>query len=196
MSDDEGVNGKPVGYRNPPKSGQFKKGAPSPNPKGRPRKAATTQEALAGAMGRKVSLAVDGARKRVSVREALSLKLIQGALAGDPKVALPVMKMAKDWEAEEARDRKAAAKSEEQTPERQEAARQFRWFVYDLFEIGKALHQAGIFVVVEGNRARLAKWLVDLVISQRPDLASALSVRNSRTDYVVDVSSSDPWPKS
>ena len=183
--DDGGVGGKPVGYRSPPRSGQFKKGQ-SGNPMGRPRKSRTTREALESALARNINLAIDGRRKRMPVRDALSLKLIQGALAGDPKSTIALMKMAKDWEREDDRARMVAEAPRKQTPEEVAFNRLLATMILDLHEIAKILVGAGAFVALEGNRVRVARWFVDLLIGHSPDRAAALTFQVDRLDYVTD----------
>lgn len=69
-----------IGYQRPPKSTQFKKGT-SGNPAGRPKKPPTLHSELADAM----QAVVVHQGTRMTVQRALIQRLLDEALAGDPK---------------------------------------------------------------------------------------------------------------
>jgi hypothetical protein len=73
-----------VGYGNPPKHSQFKKGQ-SGNPKGRPRGKRNMASLVAEVLAQKVTITANGKRKRVSSETALLLRLREKALGGDLK---------------------------------------------------------------------------------------------------------------
>jgi hypothetical protein len=82
-----------TGYGNPPAEHRFKKGAPSPNPKGRPRKAPpdlglTEQPMLAAVLkgtDKKITMRDGGKTTEVSVREGLVQAVIANALKGNAR---------------------------------------------------------------------------------------------------------------
>jgi hypothetical protein len=75
----------PVGYKKPPKQHQYKPGQ-SGNPRGRPRSEPRNPATLLDEMlDESLYVTIDGRRKKVSRREAIALKYITEALAGDEK---------------------------------------------------------------------------------------------------------------
>ena len=74
-----------VGYGKPPKQTQFKKGQGG-NPRGRARGSAGFWTILTAILARRVTLTLNGKRKRVTVRDALVLQLIKGALSGNHQI--------------------------------------------------------------------------------------------------------------
>lgn len=71
-----------VGYGNPPKHSQFKKGQ-SGNAKGRPRGKRNMASLVSDVLAQKVTITANGKRKRVSSETALLLRLREKALGGD-----------------------------------------------------------------------------------------------------------------
>lgn len=83
MSDDK-KDDYEVGYGKPPKSSQFKKGQPSPNPKGRPRKEALLSAAIREALGDDVTVnAKDGSKYKMKAAKAIGKKVVGQAASGD-----------------------------------------------------------------------------------------------------------------
>lgn len=74
-----------VGFARPPKATRFKKGQ-SGNPKGRPKasEVVDVHGALQKVLARRVRITVSGQIRRVTIRQALLLKLRDLAAAGDP----------------------------------------------------------------------------------------------------------------
>lgn len=71
-----------VGYGNPPRHSRFKKGQ-SGNPRGRAKGSTSFSTILAKVLAQRVSLTLSRKRMRVTVRDALVLQLINGALSGN-----------------------------------------------------------------------------------------------------------------
>lgn len=82
-----------VGYRNPPKHGQFKKGQ-SGNAKGRPRGAKGIKTLLAKELGSRITIGADGQQRRVKRSEALVKGLVNDALRGKDRPRDTVLRMA------------------------------------------------------------------------------------------------------
>jgi hypothetical protein len=72
-----------VGYKKPPKNGQFKKGQ-SGNPKGRPKKDTRIAALLRAELDGPITIRENGKEKIITKREALLKRLCQMALEGDP----------------------------------------------------------------------------------------------------------------
>ena len=73
-----------VGYGKPPKEYKWKKGCPSPNPKGRPKKIRTLKEALQVSFNKEVNgKDENGEIKKITCLEALATKTIADAIAKD-----------------------------------------------------------------------------------------------------------------
>lgn len=82
-----------VGYKNPPKHGQFKKGE-SGNAKGRPKAAKGIKTLLAKELGSKITIGTDGQKRRVRRSEALIKGLVNDALRGKDRPRDTVLRYA------------------------------------------------------------------------------------------------------
>ena len=77
-----------IGYRKPPKSGQFKKGV-SGNPSGRPKKLSDFASELARELNSKLVINENGQRKVIKKSEGLAKQLVNKAVSGNlPAVRL------------------------------------------------------------------------------------------------------------
>jgi hypothetical protein len=86
-----------IGYRNPPKHGQFRKGQ-SGNPKGRPKGRLNVATVVEQALTRKMTFTTsDGERKRMAVFEAIVQRLIIDALKGRPRAAEIVLRLPQNF---------------------------------------------------------------------------------------------------
>jgi len=83
-SDKAKTGGHPIGYRNPPKHSQFRKGQ-SGNPRGRPKGARNFATVLEHALMDKVIANENGQRKAISKLEALVMQMINKAISGDAR---------------------------------------------------------------------------------------------------------------
>jgi hypothetical protein len=73
-----------IGYCKPPEEYKWKKGCPSPNPKGRPKKIRTLKEALQLSFNKEVNgRDENGEVKKITCLEALATKTIADAIAKD-----------------------------------------------------------------------------------------------------------------
>ena len=81
-----------VGFAKPPKKTQFKKGR-SGNPYGRPRKKPDLYLELTKVLHENVTVTVDGQQEKVTVQEALLLRLRDQALQGEIWAGKPVQKV-------------------------------------------------------------------------------------------------------
>lgn len=82
-----------VGYKKPPKSGQFQPGQ-SGNPKGRPKGAKSLKTVLEDEFYEKVLLKENGKTKKVSKLQAMIKALIAKAIKGDNKSAVTLFNVA------------------------------------------------------------------------------------------------------
>jgi hypothetical protein len=90
MRDDGETEDYEVGYRKPPKSGQFKKGV-SGNPSGRPKRASDVGSNLIRAFNEKVTITENGERKVITKGEAAMKQLANKAANGHlPSIRLAV----------------------------------------------------------------------------------------------------------
>ncbi|MGJ3230733.1 MAG: DUF5681 domain-containing protein [Oceanicaulis sp.] len=83
---------RPVGYANPPRKTQFKKGQ-SGNPKGRPRRKKAISEMLDEVLYQLVEISERGRRKKVPAVEALLRRHLSEAMKGDAKAWDRLMKL-------------------------------------------------------------------------------------------------------
>lgn len=79
-----------VGYKKPPKDGQFKKGQVA-NPKGRPKKSKNFKTTFRNEMDEKIVLNTPEGPKKISVREANLKRLLEKALKGDQKAIVKII---------------------------------------------------------------------------------------------------------
>jgi len=97
-----------VGYRKPPKSTRFKKGQ-SGNPRGRPKKLASTVAGqVARLMGEQYSARVSGEVVSMTGEEMIARRLMEKALKGDAKAFEKVHQLANQHQADVERIAKAA----------------------------------------------------------------------------------------
>jgi hypothetical protein len=90
--------GYDVGYRKPPKATQFKKGR-SGNPKGRPKGSKNFGTQVASTFARKISVHEKGRERRITMAEAILLKLSARAIAGDMaavRAAIALLQISQD----------------------------------------------------------------------------------------------------
>lgn len=73
-----------VGYKKPPKNGQFKKGK-SGNPNGRPKGTKNTLSLIEQILNEKVYIREGGMQKEVTKTEAMIMRMAQKAMEGDMK---------------------------------------------------------------------------------------------------------------
>jgi hypothetical protein len=73
-----------IGYRRPPPSGQFKKGA-SGNPKGRPKGSKNFLTLLEHELAQKIVVNENGKKKSITRLQAMVKRMVAGALQGDQK---------------------------------------------------------------------------------------------------------------
>ena len=85
-----------VGYGKPPRHSLIKKGQPTANPRGRPRKdmAALLFEGL----NKKVVVTENGRRRRITLREAITRQLINQSASADLRATKMLLDMIKDAE--------------------------------------------------------------------------------------------------
>lgn len=102
-----------VGYKNPPKHRQFKKGA-SGNPKGRPKGAKGIKTLLAKELGSKITIGSDGQKRRVRRSEALVKGLVNDALRGKDRPRDTVLRYADQIEQDAEATRSSQLATEDQ----------------------------------------------------------------------------------
>ena len=73
-----------VGYRRPPKSGQFKKGE-SGNPNGRPKGSRGLEKVVLDELKTKITVNENGRSKKVKKVEAIAKQMVNKAMTGDSK---------------------------------------------------------------------------------------------------------------
>ena len=100
-----------VGYGKPPRHSRFKKGEPSANPRGRPRKNMTAL--LVEGLYKKVTVTENGRRRKVTLREAITSQLINQSASADLRATKMLLDLIKDAERQTAA---AAAAAPEPAP--------------------------------------------------------------------------------
>ncbi len=93
MSDD--TKDYEVGYGKPPKATQFKKGR-SGNPNGRPKGAKGVNASLKRELEAKITVREGSHETRISKAEAIAKRLTAGALKGDTKLLMALLKVDAD----------------------------------------------------------------------------------------------------
>jgi hypothetical protein len=79
-----------IGYKRPPKSGQFKKGK-SGNSKGRPKGSKNFLTLLEKELSQSITVNENGKKKTVSRLQAMVMRMVAGALQGEPKALLTLV---------------------------------------------------------------------------------------------------------
>jgi hypothetical protein len=148
-----------VGYRKPPKGRQFKPGQ-SGNPAGRPRAPRTMSGAIARLLGQKITIAVAGKSRRMSLIEALGRQATQQAASGDLGTLTKLIKVALSLD---------LASPLEPTAEELEAQEQWRGFemfsFIDLLQLRELLIAANALCMDKLNRPVLTDGAVDRLFS-------------------------------
>lgn len=92
MENNEEKKDYEIGYGRPPKEHQFKKGQPSPNKNGRPKKPKTLIDALIQALAKEILVDSNGKKTKMTALEALGTKLVNDALKGDRQARSLILK--------------------------------------------------------------------------------------------------------
>lgn len=99
-----------VGYGKPPKEHQFKKGQPSPNPKGRPKKEEGLASALSKALSDEITVTTsDGRKSKMTAAQAISKQAV--ALAAKGNVSMIRTMLAHE------KNKESTAKNDNEEPE-------------------------------------------------------------------------------
>ena len=85
MSGKKSEKGYEIGYGKPPKASRFRKGASSPNQRGRPRKPTTEAESLVAILNEVHEVTLGGKRVKMSALEISQRALAGGAMSGDAR---------------------------------------------------------------------------------------------------------------
>ena len=89
-----------VGYRKPPRSGHFKKGHPSPNPNGRPKRRPESPKSvddyIDAELEKKVPFTVNGKTMMIPQAQAIAKGLVNDAREGDRRARDQLLKRSKD----------------------------------------------------------------------------------------------------
>jgi hypothetical protein len=94
-----------VGYGNPPKHSQFKKGQ-SGNPRGRPRDTENLKMLVGRGLDEKIVLTENGKRSKISLYEAVIKQFVRRSAQGDYRSTRDLIQLVREFE-HEARSRKA-----------------------------------------------------------------------------------------
>lgn len=103
MSDNREDAGYIVGYRNPPKNRQFRKGV-SGNPSGRPKKAPDFESQLLRELNSVLTINENGNRRVIKKHEGIAKQLVNKALSGNlpaTRLLVPLYQQALERKAEE-----------------------------------------------------------------------------------------------
>lgn len=82
-----------VGYKKPPKEHQFRKGEPSPNPRGRKKKSRNFANLLSKALQEPVTISKNGVKKKMTAQEAIALTMIANAMKGNDRAIERIFKL-------------------------------------------------------------------------------------------------------
>jgi hypothetical protein len=85
-----------VGYGKPPRHTRFRKGGPSANPRGRPRK--NLAELLVEGLNKPVTVTENGQRRKATVREAVVSQLINKSAREDLRATKMLLDIMRDAE--------------------------------------------------------------------------------------------------
>ena len=81
-----------IGYKRPPKSGQFKKGR-SGNPKGRPKGSNNFLTILEQELGQSIVVNENGRKKTITRLQAMVKRMVAGALQGEHRSLLTLIEV-------------------------------------------------------------------------------------------------------
>lgn len=89
-----------VGYGKPPRSGQFKKGQ-SGHPRGRPKGSKSLARIIREGVATKIEAKVDGKVKTITMAEAVFMRLMREAAAGDARAATHAIRLMERYASDE-----------------------------------------------------------------------------------------------
>jgi Family of unknown function (DUF5681) len=92
MRDDRETEDYEVGYKKPPKSGQFKKGV-SGNPSGRPKRASDFEAKLLRELDSPLTINENGKKKVITKDEGIAKQVVNKALRGH----VPSVRLVDEW---------------------------------------------------------------------------------------------------
>ena len=81
-----------IGYKRPPKSGQFKKGR-SGNPKGRPKGSRNFVTLLEQELGQTIVVNENGRKRKITRLQAMVKRMVAGALQGEHRSLLTLIEV-------------------------------------------------------------------------------------------------------
>jgi Family of unknown function (DUF5681) len=81
-----------IGYKRPPKSGQFKKGR-SGNPKGRPKGSRNFVTLLEHELGQTIVVNENGRKRKITRLQAMVKRMVAGALQGEHRSLLTLIEV-------------------------------------------------------------------------------------------------------
>jgi hypothetical protein len=81
-----------IGYKRPPKSGQFKQGR-SGNPKGRPKGSRNFLTLLEQELGQSIVVNENGRKKKITRLQAMVKRMVAGALQGEHRSLLTLIEI-------------------------------------------------------------------------------------------------------
>jgi hypothetical protein len=89
-----------VGYGKPPVASQFKPGNAG-NPKGRPKGSRNVKTTLSELLSGSIAIAGDGKPRRISMMEAIAMKIAHASLHGDVRTGLKLLELMARIEADD-----------------------------------------------------------------------------------------------
>ena len=90
-----------VGYKKPPKEHQFRKGEPSPNPRGRRKKSRNFAILLNKGLQEPITITKNGVKKKMTAQEAITLTMIANAIKGNDRAIDRIFKLFPEQRPEE-----------------------------------------------------------------------------------------------
>lgn len=100
MSNDDDCDDEDVGYKKPPKKNQFQKGK-SGNSKGRPKAPTSLKSVIKEQLKEKIAIHRSGKTQKVSILEAMGLKVIENGLKGDHRAMKLILDMMRQEDLED-----------------------------------------------------------------------------------------------
>jgi hypothetical protein len=187
MSDDPKSDYE-VGYGKPPKSSRFKKGQPSPNPKGRPKKAASIMAAVQESLEQTVPVTMaDGKKRRMRKVEVIAAKITNDAVSGKIQSQRLIVSL-EQKSGSHCRARGEENSKDELTPE--EAAERQRFYEKQLIYLNnfKTAKCSGMFDNDSDGRlfaTPISKPIIDLVSDLRFSQIRDVAEFKSRREIAV-----------
>jgi len=182
-----------VGKGKPPKEHQFKKGQPSPNPRGRPR-GSTRESQLQKMLKKRIFVTgPDGRRVRKPLEEVINHKLVETAAKGDFKAIKLINELVIMHDKYQLVRQPSPAEVQQQLANEEEVRKANKWVQDTIMEYFGLLEDMKRYGAVgfHNGKPHLESWVVEAAAKLQPEASWAKRRRDLEDKYPTSLG--QPW---